>query len=273
MHGSRGRSPLGSPPNEIDSTATPLTRRERRRLQAAPQEPQFLQRDQEADAPDADTSDANEADFSLATLFARSHSALPDGRPTVLMVCTGNICRSPFAETVLATRLADLEVIVRSAGTHALVGHGMPAPARHLAEQNGVPSELHGGHRARLLTESVMADADLVLTMTGEHATLAVRLAPRRLHRTFTLREFERLAGSLSDSQLREAVTTNANPRSRLSAVISTVADQRGIAPRVVGHEDVVDPYRQSAAVYAQSADEMLPGLLQVERAVRAALE
>lgn len=173
---------------------------------------------------------------------------------------------------VLRTRLIDLDVAVRSAGTHALVGHGMPAPARHLAEQSGVPSELHGGHRGTQLTEAVMADADLVLAMTGEHATLAVQLAPRRLHQTFTLREFERLTASLEDQQLREAVMTAANPRSRLSAVISAVADQRGIAPRAAGDEDVVDPYRQSADVYAQSAAEMLPGLLQVERVVRAAL-
>ena len=49
---------------------------------------------------------------------------------SVLTVCTGNICRSPLAELILAASLSDIpDVRVESAGTGALVGHGMPDPA------------------------------------------------------------------------------------------------------------------------------------------------
>ena len=129
-----------------------------------------------------------DSEFSLAALFASTHEDLPDAQPNIITVCTGNICRSPLAETVLATRLADLDIRVHSAGTQALVGHGMPSEARELAERNGVPALRAAGHRARLLNEQLMNDADLVLTMTAQHTTAAVQLAPRRMHRTFTVR-------------------------------------------------------------------------------------
>lgn len=242
-------------------------------MHSAPEQPQSPDGDTALSRTDGEEpAAAGESGFSLATLFSRSHSVLPDGQPTILLVCTGNICRSALAGVILRTRLEDLGVTVLSAGTHALVGHGMPPLSRGLAEQNGVSRELFDHHRATLLTENLMSEADLILTMTHDQSTLAVQLAPRCLHRTFALREFGRLSLSLSDQRLRDVSERAENPRSRLNAMVTLIADQRGLAPRAVESDDVVDPYRRSAAVYAQSADEMLPALLQVERAVRAAL-
>src|SRR5690606_11858265 len=170
-------------------------------------------------------------------------------------------CRSPLAAVMLASRLADLDIDVRSAGTQALVGHGMPAPSRALAERHGVPLALVDGHRASVLTEQTMAGADLVLTMAAEHTAAALQLTPRLMHRTFTLREFARLADSLTDEQLMDAAQSASDPRSRLSAVITAVAGQRGVAPRATGSEDVIDPYRRPQEIYEQSAAEMIPAL------------
>ena len=213
-----------------------------------------------------------DSEFSLAALFESTHEELPDAQPNILTVCTGNICRSPLAETVLATRLADLDIRVHSAGTQALVGHGMPSEARALAERNGVPAQRAAGHRARLLNEQLMDDADLVLTMTAQHSTSAVQLAPRRMHRTFAVREFARLASTLDDRVLRNIAQASGNARSRFNALVQAVADQRGVAPRATGDEDVIDPYRQSAEVYARSEAQLIPALEQVERVVRLAL-
>ena len=214
-----------------------------------------------------------DSEFTLAALFASTHEDLPDAQPNILTVCTGNICRSPLAETVLATRLADLDVRVHSAGTQALVGHGMPSEARELAERNGVPAQRAAEHRARLLSEQLMHDADLVLTMTAQHSTAAVQISPRRLHRTFTVREFARLAASLDDGVLRSIIRVSGNPRTRLNTLVQAVADQRGVVPRPGGDEDVIDPYRQPTEVYERSASQMLPPLAQVERVVRLALQ
>ncbi|GAA3930368.1 low molecular weight phosphatase family protein [Microbacterium soli] len=213
------------------------------------------------------------SEFSLARLFESTHEPVPDLRPNILTVCTGNICRSPLAETVLATRIADLDVRVHSAGTQALVGHAMPPEARELAERNGVAPAGAAAHRARLLTESLMHAADLVLTMTAQHTTAAVQLAPRRMHRTFTVREFARLAATLDDGVLRSVARGAGTARARFNALVQAVSDQRGVAPRAVENEDVVDPYRQSAAVYELSASQIIPALDQVERVARLALQ
>jgi len=87
----------------------------------------------------------------------------------VLLVCTGNICRSPLAEAMLrrelATRAVD-DISVLSAGTGAWDG----APASEGAYLVGLEHDLDlSGHRARLLTRDLVQQADLVFTMARHH--------------------------------------------------------------------------------------------------------
>ena len=86
----------------------------------------------------------------------------------VLFVCTGNICRSPLAASLLARALKDrgVEVAVSSAGTGAWDG----APASEGAYLVGLERGLDlSGHRARLLTRELVEEADLILTMARHH--------------------------------------------------------------------------------------------------------
>jgi protein-tyrosine-phosphatase len=86
----------------------------------------------------------------------------------VLFVCTGNICRSPLAASLLERALQerDLEVTVTSAGTGAWDG----APASEGAYLVGLERGLDlSGHRARLLTRELVEQADLILTMARHH--------------------------------------------------------------------------------------------------------
>ncbi len=235
---------------------TPLSRRE-------------LRRRRDAAAPDPS---GNLSFGSLAGMFAESEAPV-SAQPTVLTVCTGNICRSPLAETLLRTRLAALGLRVHSAGTHGVVGAAMTEPAQQLARAHGVDPSQASAHRARLLTEPLLDDADLILTMTAEQRDFAVQLLPRRLHRIFPVREFARLAQSLADTELRGiADAAGTDPRARLVAVVEAVAERRGVVPARRDDEDVIDPYRRSSAVYAQSAAQMLPGLDEAERVVVTAL-
>lgn len=191
---------------------------------------------------------------------------------TILTVCTGNICRSPLAEVLLRQRLEPLDVRVHSAGTHALDGHGMPEEALELVTQGGADSTIALAHRARYLVEPYIADADLVLTMAREHRSTVVKMVPGALRRTFTLREFARLASTLSTDEVQDAARGDGALRDRFAAVLRAVGDQRGLTPARPEDDDVIDPYRRSRETYALSGAQLTPALTEVERIVRAAL-
>lgn len=191
----------------------------------------------------------------------------------ILTVCTGNICRSPLAAQVLASRLADIGVDATSAGTRARNGDRMPPEAAELALAAGVLGDTSNAHRARYLTEALLMDPDLILAMDRDHRRAIVELAPGKLRATFTAREFERLAAATSDDAIR-AGATGADPRERLRGALAVIAGQRGLVlpPANPVDDDVVDPYGRSRETYARSAAELLPSLAAVERVVRLAV-
>lgn len=91
--------------------------------------------------------------------------------PRVLAVCTGNICRSPFAAAYLARLAAERGIALEtaSAGTHALDGNPPTPEAVAAAKRYGIDLS---GHRARRLSLQDLEDADWVLAMTKSHAEL-----------------------------------------------------------------------------------------------------
>lgn len=200
----------------------------------------------------------------------------------ILTVCTGNVCRSPLAAQLLTLRLADLGVTVASAGARARARATMTPEAVALAVARGVPAELAEAHRARYLTAGMLAGSgaagrpDLVLAMAREHRREVVELDPTRARTAFTAREFARLAADVTDDELRAAgAAAGDDPRARFAAALGVVAGRRGLVlpPAAPEDDDVIDPIGRSAATYARSADELMPGIDAVERVVRAALE
>ncbi|HEV2672029.1 MAG TPA: hypothetical protein VGU74_13125 [Gemmatimonadales bacterium] len=83
-------------------------------------------------------------------------------RPTMLLVvCHGNICRSPLAAELLSRAVAPLGITVRSAG---LIGFNRPAPAEALAAAEGHRVSL-SDHRSALITAQLARGADLIIVM------------------------------------------------------------------------------------------------------------
>ncbi len=87
----------------------------------------------------------------------------------ILVVCVGNICRSPMAEALLRNALrGQEEITVESAGLGALVGHPADKHAVELMNEQGVDIT---AHRARQLHPDMVAAADLILVMETGHKT------------------------------------------------------------------------------------------------------
>lgn len=96
---------------------------------------------------------------------------------SVLVVCVGNICRSPVGERLLSTRLQDLgaDVIVSSAGIGALVGNPADETAAAVAAAHGIQLD---GHSARQFSRQLGLDHDLILTMEPGHRREINKAAP-----------------------------------------------------------------------------------------------
>src|SRR5262245_48316195 len=90
---------------------------------------------------------------------------------SVLFVCYGNVCRSPYAAAVFARALdaqPDVSVRVASAG---FIGPGRNPPdnAVAAAERRGLDVS---SHRSQLITPEIIRDASVVVVMAAEQAGL-----------------------------------------------------------------------------------------------------
>ena len=163
---------------------------------------------------------------------------------SILVVCTGNICRSPVGEAVLQSQLSE-EVTISSAGTHAVVG----APAEpEVQEFLRRELNLESDHVARQLTREQAESADLIITMTSEHRSWVARSAPRAVRRTFTLKELSLLLDALPSETQFSSLEGVALAASRLR-------------PRLAGELvdlDIADPYGGPPEGYESSFSEVL---------------
>ncbi|UDM62785.1 low molecular weight phosphotyrosine protein phosphatase [Pseudoalteromonas piscicida] len=103
---------------------------------------------------------------------------------SVLMVCAGNICRSPTAEYLLKNKLSGKNVAVSSAGLTALEGKAADALAQELAKEQGIDMSEHQG---RQLTGTLVAQNSLILVMEQRHFTDLCSRYPQARGKTFLL--------------------------------------------------------------------------------------
>jgi protein-tyrosine phosphatase len=177
----------------------------------------------------------------------------------VLVVCTGNVCRSPLAERLLRVRLGERlgersdRVVVGSAGVRALAGNGMTAEAA--AQLRGLGGD-DAAFVSRQLTVDLLDGVDLVLAATRQHRSEVVSRSPKVLPRVFTLRELHRL---LLDVDLEDLPD---DPADRLRELVALARRRRGFVPPVEeGEDDVIDPYGGSVGDYAATTQQIVPAV------------
>jgi protein-tyrosine phosphatase len=106
----------------------------------------------------------------------------------VLVVCVGNICRSPMAEALLRARLGRRpRFAVSSAGVSALVGFPADPAAVELMQERGLDIS---GHRARQVTPDLVAASDLVLVMERGHEAAVLAIAPQARGKVHSIGKF-----------------------------------------------------------------------------------
>jgi protein-tyrosine phosphatase len=102
----------------------------------------------------------------------------------VLVVCAGNICRSPTGEYLLKKAVAEKGINVTSAGLTALEGKPADAMAQKIANHHGVDMSAHKG---RQLSSQIIAENDVILVMEQRHIDdIRVRY-PQASGKTFLL--------------------------------------------------------------------------------------
>jgi protein-tyrosine phosphatase len=164
---------------------------------------------------------------------------------TVLVVCTGNICRSPLGEQLLAARLDD-RFVVTSAGTYAETGSPMESTSAEMSRRYGGSPE---NHVAQDLTRALLDEADLVLTASRDHRSAVVSMMPSASRKAFTLRQFARLVDHATAEGSPDEV---ADP----AALVALAAMSRGEVPRPDDprDDDVEDPYGRSLETHERVA-------------------
>ena len=100
----------------------------------------------------------------------------------ILVVCVGNICRSPSGEYLLKSLLPNKEIA--SAGVGALVGKPADKQACAVAQEHGISLE---GHQAQQLTADLCHDFDLILVMEHGHINAVTEIAPEARGKTMLL--------------------------------------------------------------------------------------
>lgn len=172
----------------------------------------------------------------------------------VLVVCTGNVCRSPYVAARLQQELPALDV--SSAGTGALVGRPPSGPTQALLLDRGLDVAAQVG---RSIDKGMVRGARLVLTAERRHRVEVVRLVPDADDRTYTLVELARIL-------LLEGSPSGLG----VDGVVDLARKVVGRGEEVDYDDDLADPYGRSDEHYRRMAAHVEEALSILVPALRA---
>ncbi|GAL08847.1 low molecular weight protein-tyrosine-phosphatase Wzb [Photobacterium aphoticum] len=101
----------------------------------------------------------------------------------ILIVCVGNICRSPSGEYVLKKLLPNKHIASAGIASESsrLVGKPADSMAMTVAEEHGIDMS---GHQSQQLTPELCREFDLILVMEKGHIEAVTGIAPEARGKT-----------------------------------------------------------------------------------------
>ena len=107
----------------------------------------------------------------------------------ILVICTGNTCRSPMAEGIFKSliKVKNLDVEISSAGTCAFDGDSVTNHAEKALKKMGIDIS---NHKSTLVHSYLIEKVDLILTMTKDHKETIIRNFPGAKDKVFLLNEY-----------------------------------------------------------------------------------
>jgi len=113
----------------------------------------------------------------------------------ILVLCQGNICRSPVAEAMLRQQLPGKQI--QSAGLTAMVGQGVEVTAGELAAAEGLDTQ---AHVARQVTPEMIQWADMILVMSQGQRSQVGQTAPEAIGKTMLLGHWIQASGTRANN-------------------------------------------------------------------------
>ena len=160
----------------------------------------------------------------------------------ILVVCTGNVCRSPMAEALLRHHLAavDFPLPVSSAGT---IGWNSAGPTDHTLTALAERGVILDDHISRRMNRDIIAPHSLVVAMTNDHADAVRTHHPEAAARTFVLGQLVRLG---------EKLEAKHGPRGDLSLEqwLHEVDELRSHRRRALPRDEIRDPLGEPLEAY-----------------------
>lgn len=148
----------------------------------------------------------------------------------ILFVCTGNTCRSCMAEAIFNYYCDNKNISAFSAGLNVVTDSMTSTNAAEVIKSN-IGDDI-SKRCAVQITETLLEEADLVLTMTYNHRNFLTNRYPKISNKTFTLNEYVGVKGDMIDpygGDISVYKRTFNNLKNSIQLLVDKLKEDRGI--------------------------------------------